>query len=88
VVAAIQDQIKPEYIQSVWELRFPGELPSQLIAPEVLHGDTLYLEAEALKVVDLGHTDTSHSTALYVLSIGLVISGDSVYNNTHLYLAE
>ena len=32
-VAAIKDQIKPEYIQSVWEPRFPGQLPSQLIAP-------------------------------------------------------
>src|SRR5262249_54282574 len=88
VVAAIQDQIKPENIQSVWEPRFPGQLPSQLVAPEVLEGDTFYLEGEELKVVELGHTDTSHSTALYVPSIRLVISGDSVYNNTHLYLAE
>ncbi|RDJ05049.1 hypothetical protein [Rhizobium grahamii] len=37
---------------------------------------------------ELGHTDTSHTTALHVPSIGLVISGDGVYNNTHLYLAE
>jgi glyoxylase-like metal-dependent hydrolase (beta-lactamase superfamily II) len=88
VVAAIQDQIKPEFIQSVWEPRFPGQLPSQLVAPEVLEGDTFYLEGEELKVVELGHTDTSHTTALYVPSIGLVISGDGVYNNTHLYLAE
>jgi glyoxylase-like metal-dependent hydrolase (beta-lactamase superfamily II) len=88
VVAAIQDQIKPEYIQSVWEPRFPGQLPSQLVAPEVLEGDTFYLEGEELKVVQLGHTDTSHTTALYVPSIGLAIAGDCVYNNTHLYLAE
>ena len=87
-MAAIQDQIKPEYIQSVWEPRFPGQLPSQLIAPEVLKGDTFYLEGEEIKVVELGHTDTSHTTALYVTSIGLAIPGDAVYNNTHLYLAE
>jgi len=84
-VTAIQDQIKPEYIQSVWEPRFRGQLPSQLIAPELLEGDIFYLENEELRVVELGHT---HSTALYVPSIGLVISGDCVYNNTHLYLAE
>ncbi|MBV8860178.1 MAG: MBL fold metallo-hydrolase [Acidobacteria bacterium] len=88
VVAAIQDQIKPEYVRSFWEPRFPGQLPSQLVAPEVLEGDIFYLEGEELKVVALGHTDTPHSTALYVPSIGLVISGDCVYNNTHLYLAE
>jgi hypothetical protein len=45
-------------------------------------------EAHALKVVELGHTDPSHSTALYMPSIALVASGDSVYNTTHLYLAE
>jgi glyoxylase-like metal-dependent hydrolase (beta-lactamase superfamily II) len=88
VVAAIQDPIKQKYLRSVWEQRFPGQLPSQVVVPEVLEEDTLYLEGEALKVVELGHTDTSHTTGLYVPSIGLVISGDGVYNNTHLYLAE
>jgi glyoxylase-like metal-dependent hydrolase (beta-lactamase superfamily II) len=87
VVAGIHKQITPDFVKSVLEARFPGQLPSQLMAPEILHGD-LYLEGKALKVVDLGHTDTSHSTALHVPSIGLVISGDCVYNNTHLYLAE
>jgi glyoxylase-like metal-dependent hydrolase (beta-lactamase superfamily II) len=88
VAAAIQDQIKPEFVKSVWEPRFPGQIPSQLVAPKVLKGDAFRLEGEELKVVDLGHTDTSHTTALYVPSIGLVVSGDGVYNNTHLYLAE
>jgi len=88
VVAAIRDQIKPQYVQSFWEPRFPGQLPSQFVEPEVLERDTFYLEGEELRVVELGHTDTSHSTALHVPSISLVVSGDCVYNNTHLYLAE
>jgi glyoxylase-like metal-dependent hydrolase (beta-lactamase superfamily II) len=88
VVAAIQDQIRPASIKSVWEPRFPGQLPSQLVAPEVLDRERFYLEGEVVNVVELGHTDASHSTALYVPSIGLVVSGDCVYNNTHLYLAE
>ena len=88
VIAAIQDPVKQSYLRAVWEQRFPGQLPSQVVVPEVLEGDTFYLEGEELKVVELGHTDTSHTTGLYVPSIGLVISGDAVYNNTHLYLAE
>src|SRR6202051_5119640 len=88
VVAGIKNQIKPDFIKSFWEPRFPGQVPSQLVEPEVLEGDTLYLEGEELNVVQLGHTDTSHTTALHVPSIGLVISGDCVYNNTHPYLAE
>jgi glyoxylase-like metal-dependent hydrolase (beta-lactamase superfamily II) len=88
VAAAIREQIRPELVKSVWEPRFPGQLPSRLIAPEALDGDTFRLEGEALKVLELGHTDTAHSTGLYVPSIGFVNSGDTVYNNTHLYLAE
>ena len=88
VVAGIKNQINPDLIKSFWEPRFPGQVPSQLVVPEVLEGDTFYLEGKELKVVELGHTDTSHTTALHVPSIGLVISGDCVYNNTHPYLAE
>jgi glyoxylase-like metal-dependent hydrolase (beta-lactamase superfamily II) len=88
VVEAIKNQIKPEFIKSFWEPRFAGQLPSKFVAPEVLEGGAFYLEGEELKVVPLGHTDTSNTTALHVPSIGLVISGDGVYNNTHLYLAE
>jgi glyoxylase-like metal-dependent hydrolase (beta-lactamase superfamily II) len=88
VVAAMQNQIRPDFIKSFWEPRFPGQVPSQLVLPEILQGDTVHLEEEELNVIELGHTDTSNTTALHVPSIGLVISGDAVYNNTHLYLAE
>ena len=88
VVAAMHNQINPDVVSSFWEPRFPGQVPAELVVPEVLDGNTLYLEGEELNVVHLGHTDTSDTTALHVPSIGLVISGDAVYNNTHLYLAE
>jgi glyoxylase-like metal-dependent hydrolase (beta-lactamase superfamily II) len=87
-VAGMQNQIDPEFVKSFWEPRFPGQVPSQLVAPEILKEDTLYLEGEELRVIGLGHTDTANSTALHVPSIGLVVSGDAVYNNTHPYLAE
>jgi len=87
-VASMQNQIKPEFVQSFWEMRFPGQLPSEFALPEVLEWDTLYLEGEELKVLLLGHTDTVNTTALHVPSIGLVVSGDAVYNDTHPYLAE
>jgi len=88
VAAAIRDQIQPDFIRSFWEPRFPGQLPSELAAPEALEGDTVSLGTETLKVVELGHTDTTRTTALHVPSIGLVLSGDCVYNGTHPYLAE
>jgi hypothetical protein len=42
-----------DFVKSFWEPRFPGQVPSQLAAPETLEGDTLYLEGEELKVVEL-----------------------------------
>jgi len=87
VVAAVKEQISPNFIRTVWEPRFPGQIPTRLIAPEVLQGDTFYLEGEELNVLELGHTDTAHSTGLYVPSIGLVVSGDAVYNNTHTLIS-
>jgi glyoxylase-like metal-dependent hydrolase (beta-lactamase superfamily II) len=87
-VAAIQAQIEPDYIRAFWEPRFPGQIPSPLVAPEVLEGETLYLEGQELKIVELGRTDTRHTTALHVPSIDLAVAGDCVYNHTHLYLAE
>jgi glyoxylase-like metal-dependent hydrolase (beta-lactamase superfamily II) len=88
VVSSIKEQIQPDFLNSFWEPRFPGQLPSLLTAPEVLDGDAVDLEGEALRVVELGHTDAPHSTALHAPSIGLVVSGDCVYNDTHLYLSE
>ncbi len=84
----MRKQIDPEFVKSFWEPRFPGQVPSPLAAPEIIEGDAFSLEGEELKIVQLGHTDTVHSTALHVPSIGLVVSGDAVYNNTHPYLAE
>src|SRR6201987_4698197 len=79
-VASMQDQIKPDFVQSFWEVRFPGQVPSEFVLPEVLKGDSLSLEGEELLIVHLGHTDTRSTTAVYVPSIGLVVSGDAVYN--------
>jgi len=87
-VANMQDQIKPDFVRSFWEVRFPGQIPSEFVLPEVLQGDALSLEGEELRIVHLGRTDTANTTALHVPSIGLVVSGDAVYNNTHPYLAE
>ncbi len=88
VAEAIKKQMDPAFIKSFWESRFPGQLPKTLAAPQAAVGDTFELEGEQLRIIPLGHTDTSHTTALHIPSLELVISGDAVYNETHLYLAE
>lgn len=46
------------------------------------------LEGGQLRAVGLGHVDTDGSSALHVPSLGLVVAGDAVYGDVHLYLAE
>src|SRR6202012_1532037 len=41
-----------------------------------------------LLVVDLHHTDTDHTSGVWVSDAGLFVAGDGAYNDVHLYLAE
>ncbi|MEX3968354.1 MBL fold metallo-hydrolase [Paraburkholderia sp. EG286B] len=88
VVKAMYDAIESEEKHGTWSKRFPGQVPPKLIPAEAIDGDTFQIEGHELRIVDIGHTDTDNTTALYVPSIGLLISGDAIYNETHPYLAE
>ena len=88
VVEGMRKQLSPGWLDGFWRARFPGQLPDRLLVAEPLAGDTITLEGQDLVAVDLGHTDTDGSTALFVPSTGLLVAGDAVYDEVHLYLAE
>ena len=87
VVGAMQKTLAAEAVEN-WRRRFPGLVPVSLVAAEQLNGSEFDLEGNRIVAVDIGHTDTDHTTCLYVPSIGLVVAGDAIYNGTHPYLAE
>jgi glyoxylase-like metal-dependent hydrolase (beta-lactamase superfamily II) len=87
VVDAMQAVLAPEAVEN-WRRRFPGLIPSELACAERLDGGTFDLEGHAIVPIDIGHTDTDHTTCLHLPSIGLVIAGDAIYNGTHPYLVE
>ena len=82
--------IKDEHENRVvrWENRFPGQICQGQIHPEIIPEESIELEGNVLKAVELGHTDTDHTTGLWVPSIRLFVAGDSVYNHCHQYLNE
>ncbi|HEY3510256.1 MBL fold metallo-hydrolase [Kribbella sp. NPDC051137] len=88
VVEGMRKQLTPPWLDGFWRARFPGQLPERLVVAEPLESDTFTLEGAELVAIDLGHTDTDGSSALYVPSIGLVVAGDAVYDEVHLYLSE
>ena len=87
VVERMQRVLAPDSIEN-WKRRFPGQIPDRLTTADALDGGTFSLEGNAITAIDIGHTDTDHTTCLHVPSIGLVIAGDAIYNGTHPYLVE
>ena len=88
VVKSMRRQASPEYVSNFWNARYPGQIPERLVIAEELKGNVIQLEGRDLVVVELGHTDTDHTTCLHVPSADLVVAGDAAYNEVHLYLAE
>src|SRR6202050_4992621 len=88
VVESMRRQASPEFVSNFWKARYPGQIPEHLAIAEELKGNTIRLEGHDLLVVEVGHTDTEHTTCLHVPSAGLVVAGDAAYNDVQLYLAE
>jgi glyoxylase-like metal-dependent hydrolase (beta-lactamase superfamily II) len=88
VLKVMRQQMSPEFVASFWNARYPGQIPEHLVLAEELKGNVIDLEGRDLVVVELGHTDTDHTTCLHVPSVGLVVAGDAAYNEVHLYLME
>jgi hypothetical protein len=87
VVDPRQAALAPAAVEN-WRRRFPGLIPSELASAERLYSGTFDFEDHQIVPIDIGHTDTDHTTCLHVPSIGLVIADDAIYNGTHPDLVE
>jgi glyoxylase-like metal-dependent hydrolase (beta-lactamase superfamily II) len=88
VVEIMRRQASPRTLASYWNPRFPSQIADHVVIADELTGNVIDLDGRELVVVPLGHTDTDNTTCLHVPSIGLVVAGDSVYNDVHLHLGE
>src|SRR6266403_1356763 len=87
-VTVMRQNASSEFLRTVWKAAFPSQIPNNLVIAEELKGNVIDLEGQELVAMEIGHTDTDHTTCLYVPSIGLVVAGDAIYNGTHPYLVE
>ena len=87
VAARMDSQYGPRFDRS-WGSRFPGQISGQHVTAEPLTDGLIELEGEQLHAIELGHTDTDGTSALHVPSTGLVVAGDAVYGEVHVYLVE
>jgi glyoxylase-like metal-dependent hydrolase (beta-lactamase superfamily II) len=84
-IPAMEEQISPAYMQ-IWDGFFPGQLTSQPVAPAPLAGTTVPIGDSAASLIPVGTSDTGHSSVVHVPSLSLVVSGDVVYNQTHMWM--
>jgi glyoxylase-like metal-dependent hydrolase (beta-lactamase superfamily II) len=67
---------------------FPGQVATNLAAPEPYEHDSFTLEGHELRIIEQGRIDGPDSTSLYVPSIGLIVAGDVVYNQCRMYVGD
>jgi glyoxylase-like metal-dependent hydrolase (beta-lactamase superfamily II) len=84
-IGSMEEQVSPGYMQ-VWSGFFPGQLPDTPVVPAPLPGTSIPIGDQVATVVPVGTTDSVLSSVVHVPALGLVVSGDVVYNQTHMWL--
>src|SRR5882757_1207792 len=77
-----------ERVQGIWRGMFPGQLPETILPLQVVDGPSFWLEGHEIRFVEAGRSDTRDTTFVHVPELGLVVAGDIIYNQVHLYLGE
>ncbi|MFJ3214109.1 MBL fold metallo-hydrolase [Streptomyces flaveolus] len=85
VVAEIQATNEGQRKQ--WRAWFEGKALDNTAVPEPLEGDTILLDGEELKVIEVGQADVAPATLVWVPSLRAVIAGDAIYNGVNPFLA-
>src|SRR4029450_12397093 len=73
---------------SAFRKLWPGQLPAAITLPEPYDKDVFTLEGQELRIIEQGRTDAVDSTSLHVPAIDLVIGGDVLYNQCHMYVGD
>jgi glyoxylase-like metal-dependent hydrolase (beta-lactamase superfamily II) len=74
--------------QPFYRKLWPGQLPATFTLPEPYEEETFTLEGHELRIIKQGRTDAVDSTSLHVPSIDLVVGGDVLYNECHMYVGD
>jgi glyoxylase-like metal-dependent hydrolase (beta-lactamase superfamily II) len=73
---------------SAFRKLWPGQLPAAITLPEPYDEDVFTLEGQELRIIKQGRTDAVDSTSLHVPAIDLVVGGDVLYNQCHMYVGD
>ncbi|QKX59078.1 uncharacterized protein TRUGW13939_06208 [Talaromyces rugulosus] len=86
----MEQQIEAKNFEAQWGSRFPGEIELPFVLAQALPSSNKFtLQNKWLfQAVEVGHSDTYDSTALWVPDLRLAVCGDIVYGQVHQMLFE
>jgi glyoxylase-like metal-dependent hydrolase (beta-lactamase superfamily II) len=86
IVEAAAVQTAPGYLR-VWHGFFPGQIVDHPLVPQAIADELLLGDCAAARAVLVGQSDVEASSVVHVPDLGVVLSGDVVYNGIHPWLA-
>ena len=82
-VALMRAQVpRHPFYRKLW----PEQLPATLTLPQPYDGEVFTLEGHDIRIIEQGRTDAVDSTSLHVPVIDLVVGGDVLYNECHMFV--
>src|SRR6267378_6591317 len=88
--AAVVDRINKVYQEKIdrWKKVFGSGATSHVVAIGKLDGNSIQFESSQIEVLKNIQGDTDENTMLWIPGQGILIAGDVVFNNMHVYTAE
>src|SRR5438128_9110163 len=88
--SAVVDRINKVYQEKIdkWKTILGSGATSQVVAIEKFDGNFIKFESSKIEVVKKIQGDTDENTMLWIPGQRILIAGDVVFNNMHVYTAE
>jgi glyoxylase-like metal-dependent hydrolase (beta-lactamase superfamily II) len=88
--SAVVDRINKVYQEKLdkWKKLLGSEATSNVVAIEKFDGDFIKLEGSEIEVLKNIQGDTDENTMLWIPGQRILIAGDVLFNNMHVYTAE
>jgi glyoxylase-like metal-dependent hydrolase (beta-lactamase superfamily II) len=88
--SAVVDRINNVYQEKIdkWKQLLGAGATSHVVAIEKFDGDSIKFEGSEIEVIKNVQGDTDQNTMLWIPGQKILITGDVVFNNMHVYTAE
>jgi len=88
--SAVVDRIHNVYQEKIdkWKQLLGAGATSHVVAIEKFDGDSIKFESSEIEVIKNVQGDTDQNTMLWIPGQKILITGDVVFNNMHVYTAE